>query len=210
MKALARPDVVPFIAAWSGEQPHNRTVVYSGRGGIAFADEVPEDRDQYGVLWNGRALSQGTGRPEYGNVHPLRQRVAMEHLLCQVCGMPADRNRLGVLWLLEDNRADWKGWPNDLLTVHPPICLPCAGKSVSMCPHLVDNSVAVRVRESDVCAVYGRVWSSSAFGHPVRTALKDVVPYRTTAAQWVLAGQLVRALSGCTIVDLQRELVRSR
>lgn len=203
MKAApARPDVVPFIAAWSDEQPHRRKVVYSGRGGIAFADETPEDRDQFGVLWNGRAVARGAGRPEYGNVHPVRQRVAMEHRLCQVCGRSADRDRRGVLWLIEDRRGDWKGWPNDLLTTHPPVCLPCAGKAVRMCPHLVGNSVAVRVRESDVCGVYGRVWSSSAFGHPVPTSVKDVVSYGTTAARWVLAGQLVRALSGCTLVSL--------
>ncbi|MFI1467663.1 hypothetical protein [Streptomyces wuyuanensis] len=209
MKAApARPDVVPFIAAWSGEQQLDRTVVYSGQGGIAYADETPEDRDQYGVLWNGRAVARGAGRPQYGDVHPMRQRQAMQYLLCQVCGDPADRDDRGVLWLIEDNRRDWQGWPNDLLTTHPPICLPCAGKAVAMCPHLVDSNVAVRVLGSEVCAVYGRMWSSSAFGHPVRTANADVVAYGTTAARWVLAGQLVRSLHGCTFVDLQREVAR--
>jgi hypothetical protein len=209
--APARPDVVPFIAAWSGEQRHTRRVVYSGRGGIAFVDEAPEDRDQFGVLWNGRALAQGVGRPRYGEVHPERQRVAMQYLMCQVCGRPADRDRNGgVLWVVEDNRGDWNGWPENLMTTHPPLCLPCARKAVEQCPHLVDSSVALRVRNSEVCAVYGRIWSSSAFGHPVRTANKDVVAYGTAAARWVLAGQLVRSLHGCTRVDLQRELARSR
>jgi hypothetical protein len=206
MKALARPDVVPFIAAWSGEPRHRRTIVYSGRGGIGFADETPEDRDQYGVLWLGRALAQGTGRPQYGDVHPARQRVAMEHLLCQVCGRPAARDRRGWLWLLEDARGDWRGWPNDLLTTHPPVCLPCAGEAVRMCPHLIDRSVAVRVRDSQVCAVYGRIWASSAFGYPVRTENRGVVAYSSPAARWVLAAQLVRSLHGCTIVDLAAEL----
>lgn len=211
MKAApARPDVVPFIAPWSGEQPHTRKMIYSARGGIAFADETAEDRDQYGVLWHGRALAQGTGRPEYANVHPMRQRVAMEHSLCQVCGMSADRNPDGMLWLLEDDRDAYKGWPNDLLTTHPPVCLPCAGKAVEQCHHLASSSVAVRVRESEVCGVYGRVWSPSAFGYPVRTGIKDVAAYGTPAARWMLAGQLVRSLHGCTIVDLQRELARSR
>ncbi|MFM9464863.1 hypothetical protein ACKI1K_18660 [Streptomyces scabiei] len=208
MKALARPDVVPFIAAWSGEQPHRRTVIYSGQGGIAYADEGPEDRDQHGVLWNGRALAQGTGRPAYGDVHPERQRIAMQYLLCQVCGRSADRDDRGVLWVVEDNRGDWDGWPERLMTTHPPLCLPCAGKAVEMCPHLVDSSIAVRVRDSEACAVYGRIWSSSAFGRPVRTAVKDVVTFGSPAARWVLAGQLVRSLDGCTLVDLQRELAR--
>ncbi|WP_330349687.1 hypothetical protein [Streptomyces sp. NBC_00582] len=208
--APPRPDVVPFIAAWSGEPRLRRNVVYAARGGVAFADETPEDRDQFGVLWNSRAMAPGTGRPRYGEVHPDRQCEAMRYLLCQVCGRPADRDRRGVLWLLEDNRADWDGWPNDLLTVHPPICLPCAGKAVEMCPHLVDSNVAVRVHASEVCGVYGRVWAPSAFGYPVRTANADVVAYGTAAARWVLAGQLVRSLHGCTIVDLQRELARCR
>jgi hypothetical protein len=205
-----RPDVVPFVAAWSGEQPFTRKIIYSGRGGIAFSDETHEDRDQHGVLWNGRAMAQGTGRPEFGDVHPDRQRVAMEFLLCQVCGKSADRDGDGMLWLVEDHRGDWKDWPNNLLTTHPPICLPCAGKAVEQCPHLIGSNVAVRVRESDVCGVHGRIWSSSAFGHPVPTAVKNVVTYGTSAARWVLAGQLVRSLHGCTIVDLQREVVRSR
>ncbi|MFI8194381.1 hypothetical protein ACIF8T_37615 [Streptomyces sp. NPDC085946] len=209
MKTPTRPETAPFITAWSGEQPQQRTVVYAGRGGIAFADERPEDRDQYGVLWNGRAMAPGTGHPLYGDVHPLRQRHAMQHLLCQVCGGPADRDERGALWLLEDNRSDWTGCPNDLLTTHPPLCLPCASTAVTQCPHLTGNAVAVRVRDSDVCAVYGRIWSTSACGRPVRTAVKDVVPYSTMATRWVLAGQLVRALNHCTLLDLQHELKRS-
>ncbi|MFI1607871.1 hypothetical protein ACH4YN_38155 [Streptomyces griseofuscus] len=204
--APSRPEIVPFVAAWSGEAPQRRRVIYGARGGIAFADETPEDRDQHGVLWNGRAHRRGTGRPEYGDVHPGRQRVAMEHRLCQVCGSAADHDARGTLWLIEDHRGDWRKWPEGLLTTHPPLCLPCAGKAVRMCPHLIGGSLAVRVRESEVCAVYGRVWSSSAFGYPVRTANKEVVTYGTAAARWVLAGQLVRSLHGCTVVDLEREL----
>ena len=142
MKAITRPDTVPFIAAWSGEPPITRTVVYGSRWGIAYADETPEDRDQHGVLWNARALRQGTGRAIYGDVHPGRQRVAMDHLLCQVCGRAADRDDRGLLWLLEDTHGDWARWPEGLMTTHPPLCLPCAGKSVQMCPHLIDSSVA--------------------------------------------------------------------
>ncbi|MYZ40125.1 MULTISPECIES: hypothetical protein [unclassified Streptomyces] len=44
----------------------------------------------------------GRGRPEYGSVHSLRQRLAMGGLLCQICGKPADRNRDRVLWLLAE------------------------------------------------------------------------------------------------------------
>lgn len=206
MTAIARPDTVPYIAAWSGEQPLARKVVYAPGGGIAYADETRDDRDQHGVLWNARAVQHGSGRPMFGEVHPARQRVVMQHLLCQVCGRAADWDDRGTLWLLEDNRGDWQGWPERLMTTHPPVCRPCAAKAVRECPHLIGKSVAVRVRASEPCGVHGRVWSSSAFGHPVRTAVTDVVSFGTPAARWVLAGQLVRSLHGCTVVDLEREL----
>ncbi|MFF7171072.1 hypothetical protein [Streptomyces pseudovenezuelae] len=202
MTAATRHEVVPFIASWSGEQKHSRKVVYSpARGGIAFADEQPEDRDQYGVLWNGRAAARGSGRPELGDVHPDRQRVAMQNLLCQVCGTAPDRTRRGLLWLLEDHQGDYPEWPNDALTTHPPLCLPHARKSLQACPHLRRGAVAVRVGTSEVMGVHGRLYAPSAFG-PVRLDKKDVVAYGSNAARWVLAGQLVRALYDCTIVDL--------
>jgi hypothetical protein len=206
MKAVTRPIVVPWIASWSGEQSHRRQVVYSGRGGIAYAAETPEDRDPHGVLWNGRTEARGSGRPQFGDIHPERQRAAMTYLLCQVCGLPADRDDRGVLWLLEDNRGDWRGWPERLMTTHPPICLPCAGAAAAQCPHLERGSVAVRVRDSDACAVYGSLWAPSAFGRPVEAGRVGVVAYGTPGAHWVLAGQLVRALHGCTIVSLAEEL----
>jgi hypothetical protein len=203
-----RPDVVPFVTAYSGEKPYSRGIVSTPLGGIGYVFETPEDRDQHGVLWNGRAMARGRGKPRFGDVHPQRQRMAMQHLLCQVCGGESDRNGAGVLWLLEDNRGDWEGWPNDLLTAHPPVCLSCAPKAAAMCPHLEDAWVAVRVRESEVCAVHGQVWAPSIFGPPRKVGKKRVVAYGTPAARWVLAGQLVRALSGCTVVDLDDELAR--
>ncbi|WP_320780221.1 hypothetical protein [Streptomyces sp. CRN 30] len=205
MKALTRPTVVPYIAAWSGELQHLRRIVYSKHGGIGFADEAPEDRDQFGVLWNGRAVAQGAGHPRYGEVHPERQRLAMQYLRCQVCGGAPARDSRGMLWLIEDDRGRWAGWPERLLTTHPPICIPCANAAAVMCPHLAGHYVAVRVQDSEVCGVHGRIWAPSAFGYPVRTEMKDVVAYGTTDARWVLAGQLVRSLHGCTIVDLRRD-----
>ncbi|MCT9140341.1 hypothetical protein [Streptomyces violarus] len=205
MKALARPDVVPYISAWSGEQPYRRPMVYSPQGGIAYADETPADRDRHGVLWNGRALAPGVGRPEFGNPHPQRHRRAQQRMLCQVCQAPAGDDPRGVLWLLEDRRGDWSGWPNDLLTAHPPICPPCARATRNMCPHLsAVGHVAVRVRSSEVCGVHGRLWVPSGRA-PARSPKRDFVAYGTPAAQWVLAGQLVRSLHDCTFVDLDRE-----
>ncbi|MEU3730303.1 hypothetical protein AB0E81_12950 [Streptomyces sp. NPDC033538] len=198
MTAPALP--VPYIAAWSGEQTAQRQITCRADG-IAYADEQRYDRDQHGVLWNGRAYARGTGRPRFGEVHPTRQRDAMAHLLCQVCGAPADRDARGTLWLLEDARADWSGWPDGLMTTHPPVCLPCARLAADLCPHLRGRYVAVRVRESDACAVLGRLWAPTALGTPRRLE-KGVVSYGTSAARWVTAGQLIRSLHSCTFVDL--------
>lgn len=198
MSAPALP--VPFIAAWSGEQTIKRRITW-GPDGIAYADEEPGDRDQHGVLWNGRAQAHGAGRPRYGEVHPARQRDAMEHLLCQVCGAPADQDEHGTLWLLEDSRADWSGWPEDALTTHPPVCAPCARQAAGLCPHLRGNYAVVRVRESDPCAVVGMAWAPTALGAPLKLG-KRLVSYQDAASRWVTAGQLVRSLHGCRLVDL--------
>lgn len=198
MSAPALP--VPFIAAWSGEQTLRRRITWRPDG-IAYADEEPADRDQHGVLWRGRAGARGVGRPRYGEVHPARQRDAMEHLLCQVCGSPADQDERGTLWLLQDTRTDWPGWPEDVMTTHPPVCMPCARQAVDLCPHLHGRYAVVRVRESDPCAVVGTVWQPTALGAPQR--LDDrIVGYQDPAARWMTAGQLVRSLHGCTLVDL--------
>ncbi|WP_176946603.1 hypothetical protein [Lentzea fradiae] len=106
--------VAPFITAWSTEQDLPcRLVEHPGRG-VAYADEVVTDRDAHGVLWRQTSTRRGEGRPEFGRVHPAWQRQAMELLLCQVCGGPADRDDEGVLWLLRDHRDDWRHWPEGM------------------------------------------------------------------------------------------------
>ncbi|WP_345509426.1 hypothetical protein [Streptomyces yanii] len=142
-----RPLVVPYIASWSRRQARS-PVVIGPRGGIAYQDEGPYDRDADGYLWLRAPAKQGCGRPDFGRVHPLRQRRVMRRLLCQVCGGPADQDERGTLWLLEDHRMDWEGWPNGLLTTHPPVCVPCAREAVRSCPNLRSGWRAVRVGSS--------------------------------------------------------------
>ncbi len=196
----SRPDVVPYITAWSGEQRLTPLVIATVRG-IAYPDEVPHDRDRAGVLWVRRALLPGRGRPRYSRVHPQRQRRAMHRLLCQICGGPADRTGDGVLWLLEDHRTDWPTWPEGLVTVHPPICLPCAPKAAAFCPHLRRTGVvAVRVRNSVLDGVHGQTFHLR--GRQLVPGERSIVLYEQPAIRWTLAGQAARTLSGCTLVDL--------
>ncbi|NEA60137.1 hypothetical protein G3I60_39755 [Streptomyces sp. SID13666] len=149
----------------------------------------------------GTTLAQGRGRPEFARTHAQRQRRCMRALLCQVCAGPADRTEQGVLWLVENDegRADELNWPEDLVTVHPPICAPCARQALRLCPHLAGRgSVAVRVKDSAVEGVYGQLYRSSP--HSPVEGRRDAVFYDSPEIRWVLAAQLTRTLRGCTVV----------
>jgi hypothetical protein len=188
--------VVPYIAAWSKEQNPPYTLVQRPGSGIAYVDEKYTDRDLNGVLWTRTPLLRGRGRPDFGRVHPLRQRRTMQRLLCQVCAGPADRTDDGVLWLLQDHREDWPGWPNRMGVTEPPVCLPCVRTSVRLCPALRKGAVAVRATTFPVAGVHGTLYAGSP---PVEVG-KGLVPLEDPAIEWVRAANLLRQLSDCTIL----------
>lgn len=187
--------VAPYVTAWSGEKDPPFALVKRHGGGIAYVDETFADRDRNDVLWSRTPLRRGQGRPEFGRVHPLRQRRTMRQLLCQVCAGPASRTDDGVLWLLQDHREDWPSWPEGMGVTEPPICLPCARTSVRMCPALRRGAAVVRVRSFPIAGVHGTLYKGS---RPVAVS----VPLDDPVIGWVRAVGLVRELSGCTIVPL--------
>jgi hypothetical protein len=192
--------IVPYITTWSGEQDLPAEVIQLGQSGIGFADETVIDRDDHDVLWTRQLSRPGDGRPEFRQVHPLRQRRAMRRLLCQVCAQPADRNEQGVLWLLRDHRDDWPDWPEDMANTYPPVCLGCAHQSIRLCPTLRKGYVAVRALRFPYRGVYGQQYAP---GHRWPIPVEDgVVTYNNPAIRWTCAVQLVRSLQDCTIVDL--------
>ncbi|AXI78989.1 hypothetical protein [Peterkaempfera bronchialis] len=204
MTASKRPGTVPYIASWSGEKRCTGAVVEDRRspGRIAYRDERPDDRDEYGVLW-ARADSRPTrGRPQYGLVHPRRQRHAMRNLRCQVCDGPADTDERGTLWLLGDDRGDWPGWPEEMAATTPPLCLPCARLSVRLCPHLRGRHIAVRVRNPEIAGVYGALYLPRPDRARPTAATDTTIAYTDPAVCRVLAAQQVMRLRGCTLVDL--------
>ena len=141
--------LVPYITAWSEEQPLPTTVVELSNVGIMYSDEAFGERDQHGVLWRRIASQPGQGEPEFGRVHSLRQRRAMRRLLCQVCAQPADPTDQGVLWLLPDHPDSWTRWPED----HAPTGLP------ALCPHRPAHlSRPAQEPRRDPCAVCARRW----------------------------------------------------
>jgi hypothetical protein len=200
--AEQRRVLAPYITTWSAEQdlPCNVVVERSGLG-IGYTDELPGDRDAHGVLWHRAAIHHGVGRPEFGKVHPLRQRRAMRRLLCQVCAGPADRTDAGVLWLLRDYRGDWPRWPEGMACVEPPICVPCVPISLKLCPALRRGAVAVRVREFEVAGVRGVLYRKGASG-PVAVEAGNLF-YGDPDIRWMVASALIRELRGCTLVPIK-------
>ncbi|RBM23802.1 hypothetical protein DEH69_02130 [Streptomyces sp. PT12] len=207
MGTVRRPDLVPYITRWSEERDLDARVVYR-RGGIGYADEQVHDRDENGVLWGRVSHLPGKGRPEFGKVHALRQRRAMTRLLCQVCAAPADCDEDGVLWVLGEDGNAPDTWPDDVLTSHPPVCLPCAVKSVRACPHLREHYVALRVHHFALAGVYGALYRP-AFPFPVASDAAGVA-LDDPRVRWVRAGQLIMRLEDFSIVDLNAEGVRPR
>ncbi|MGW7248800.1 hypothetical protein [Streptomyces decoyicus] len=201
--AARRAGIVPDIATWSAEHTLGRLVI--GQEGITYTDDYTLDRDSRGALWKRVLLRQGEGKPQYGYAHPQRQRRAMRRFLCQVCARPAHQDDRGTLWLLEGVEDEWAGWPDGLLTTNPPVCLSCAPKAVQHCPELRDGYVALRVAESEVCGVRGRLYRRGYDTQAVPCE-RRVVLYDEPEIRWVLAEQSVRELQSCTIVDLQHEL----
>ncbi|MDT0309276.1 hypothetical protein RM780_20260 [Streptomyces sp. DSM 44917] len=191
---------MPYITRWSEERSLDALVVPRHGGGIGYADEQVHDRDGNGILWGRVSHRPGKGRPEFGKVHGPRQRRAMRRALCQICAGPADRNRQGVLWLLGEDGNDPETWPTDVLTCHPPVCLPCATKSVGACPHLREGYVALRVRRFAPAGVRGVLYRPAlplpVMSEAVGVALDDPM------VRWVRAGQLIVRLAAFSVVDL--------
>lgn len=196
---------VPYIAAWSRESllspPIERR---TGKAGpfLAYVDETPYDRDEYGALWVRQALARGRGRAKFATAHALRQRQAAARLLCQVCGTDTlmtspDRQ----LFVLKDTgqpvtEGEW--------TTAPPVCLPCAQEAVRDCPHLRPGHVAAWVSRPQVIGVAGVLYNPKTLRRvplPRNRATAEIT-YDDPRIRWILASRLVTALHEVTPVEL--------
>jgi hypothetical protein len=155
------------------------------------------------VLWTRIASRVGVGNPLFKSLHPVRQRRAMGRLLCQVCAQPADHTEHGTLWLAPgDDVGSRPGWPDEMTTIHPPLCLACARISMRMCPALRSGSVAIRAH-SRVRGVNGVVFTPTGrYPGLSVTDRAEVIPYGDPEIAWVQATLLARSLYDATIVDL--------
>lgn len=130
---------VPWVARRKSERPSGVVVGATvSRGVLVETGEernvlnIPDWwRDEYGWLWYPGPEDE-KGVPEFAQVHPERQRRAMDELRCQVCGEQAPGN---LRWLVP-------GVPKanrDIITAHAPVCGQCEGIARHFCPHLRDH-----------------------------------------------------------------------
>lgn len=195
--------VVPYIGSWTGER---RCSVQLGwrAGRLAYADEIPIDRDEWGVLWERRTGRIGHGRPLFIDVHPLRQRRVMARLLCQVCAQAAHHTEKGSLWLLPGDRAETFDSTEDLIIDHPPLCVQCARTSVRLCPAMRPHYLAVRAH-SEVYGATGLVYrplTQPPWMETDKDATGKTVPLDHPAIAGIQATQLARRLFNVTVTDL--------
>nr|WP_157529495.1 hypothetical protein [Kibdelosporangium sp. MJ126-NF4] len=195
--------MVPYITSWSEEDdPLDAALLLEHGGRLAYLNETLTDRDAKGVLWCRTFFRPRQGKPNFGVVHPLRQRRAMLRLLCQVCGSPATRSDNGILWLLKDHRDDWPNWPADMAVTEPPICMACAKVASRLCPALRPGAVLLWARTFPVVGVYGPVYRSTGVVRVVSSEEQRIVTYGDPAIRWVCATSQIRRLNDCTIVSM--------
>lgn len=148
-------------------------------------------------MWVRTTGTAGVGKPLYKRQEPLRQRIAMRELRCQVCARPTEQTERGTLWLLpSDSTPDRTVLPGELTVAFPPICPHCARVSVRLCPRLRERYVLVYAR-SRVCGVDGILFAPGR-DKPAMSWLDRanlIVPHDSPLAPWMLALQLHRTLS---------------
>ncbi|MFE1768220.1 hypothetical protein ACFW81_28905 [Streptomyces angustmyceticus] len=200
---------VPFIAPWSGEKALPVEIVrrhgIMGEQGIGYPDEDSRFDRRHGNLWVRMPAVRGVGRPNLGGVHSLRQRQAMSHMLCLVCGESTfGRDDERHLFLM---RAP-AGQPiaEGEVTPVPPVHESCAIESRRDCPHLRKGYTASLVEHAQPWGAAGILYDPKTLQPlPCKDGDEDgltFVEFADPASRWLLAARDVVSLHGCTTVDL--------
>jgi hypothetical protein len=201
---------VPYIAPWTGEireQPRLVLRPLKRGGGIAYADEHRLYDRKNGILWVRMGAVRGVGTPMLAGVHSFRQRQAMDHQLCQVCGCTTYGSKDGRhLYLL----AERAGEPitEGERTASPPIHEACAVEALRDCPRLRMGAVAARVERPDPWGVAGMLHDPVTL-KPRPSEQRGgltFVPYTSLKLLWTVAHLDVVSLHGCTSVSLDELL----
>ncbi|MEU0689832.1 hypothetical protein [Streptomyces uncialis] len=191
---------VPHVSLRHGEGPDPAARLYAGPHGLSWADGLrPGDRLR-GVLWARWTTVPGGGPAGAGGVHPGRQVHAMRNLLCRVCACRVGADARGLLFLVPAVRGPVEG----LLTVDPPVCVPCAGRIAGPDP---SAWTALRVPVPDGYGVVGGIHRPGPAGTVVPVAGRQavMVPFGDLRAPWTVAAAMIRTLRGATRTSLARE-----
>ncbi|MEU3434038.1 hypothetical protein [Streptomyces sp. NPDC006863] len=199
---------VPYIAPWTAETTLPGQIVrLAGVGGtgIGYADEQPHDR-RMGILWTRQSLARGRGTPDLGGMHSLRQRQAVTHMLCGVCGastFDADFARWGERHLYVARAAQRRPIAEGERTVMAPVCRPCAVESVTGCPHLRKGWTAALVSYAQGWGVAGLTLDPRTLEPlPLPEKQLHMVATDDLAVRWTIAMQMVTTLHRVTPVEL--------
>src|SRR5690606_14635009 len=184
-----------------------RRVRPDGAEGIHYADEVSSADRRDGNLWVRWPALRGRGTPRLADIHPLRQRQAMSHMLCMVCATSTFNDEFrqwGGKHLFIGRAVDGQPIRDGERTDTPPVCLPCAVEAAEACPHLVKGHTAALVERTEPWGVAGIVYDPRTL-RPIPTKSKNgltEVAFEDPVLRWTLAARDVVTLHGCTPVNL--------
>jgi hypothetical protein len=185
----------PYVVAYSEETVAlNLAVIHdvwalSGRR-LSYTDPVASDWGM-GVLW-ARQQTHHRGRPQYDELHTLRQRECMLGRLCQVCQGPALNPTSGRLtWVFHAEPPATSGRLSK-----PPVCQGCLPETIDVCPRLRQEAHIYSSGDYDVWGVKGLVVSLSGR----RAMQRDVSLDDLYALEFTLARALV-----VYVQDMRRE-----
>lgn len=220
------PQLIPYITLRSGEhdQSGQSLVLSPYRAGvrIAYSDEVPEDRDDHGLLYartSQRLDAAGwpTGQPEREDVHPARQRECMGEFVCHVCRRDVGEfaNALGILFVdvIRPRERATPHWPEGHVTCRPPVCPAHAGSAFGLGPHIAPaDIVAMRVRSPRWHGLLGTPFQPGPGGAVPRPAPTPggrgemVITFDDPQRRLFLGSLLAISLHDVAVVDLPGEI----
>lgn len=152
---------VPWVTRWTGEVCNDPLQVSIDRAGVHLHYQGGnENRDNMGVLWKREGIGRH-GEPQFSEVNTYRQRAAMRHKRCQVCGSKI--NERPIRWLMGRNQLHvgdvsrpWGVDEDAAITMSAPTCSPCIPLALKVCPHLRSSPwVILKVLEYESWGVYG-------------------------------------------------------
>ncbi|GAA1009794.1 hypothetical protein STXM2123_1809 [Streptomyces sp. F-3] len=145
------------------------------------------------------AFGKPTGDPRWRLVHPLRRRVTMAFLRCQVCTAPV-KHRDGVLFLKTADRLDCTA---PLRTAQPPVCREHARMAAQRCPHLRRKGhIALLAARFPLYGVIGTAYQYGENSVQALTSTEAPLPYSHPQTGWFLASQLIREPREYEVVNL--------